>query len=92
MKTLDLFSKAVLAKDLGTLLLHAAVLFENKNTESFDCGYIEVIVNDLWHQFSMVRDVTIKVTFSGELIDDMRFSVYVKNNPLPLVELVMFEW
>lgn len=92
MKSENLFSKAVLAKDLGALLLHAAVLFENKNTESFDYHYIEVVINDLWHKFSMIRGVIVKVTSYGELVEGVLISIYVKNNPLPLIELVIFEW
>lgn len=85
MNTTDLFSKAVLIKELGMFLVQISFEYQMNNRTECDCLQLQAFIQDRWNQFSAISGVCVKVIPDCSQIEGYEIILHLENDPLVLV-------
>lgn len=87
MKTTELFSMAVLCKDLGIVLVHFVTIMQNECINNIDAGYLSTWLNANWESYSLIRNVEFYVIRDESQVEGYEIVMHLKNNPHVLMSV-----
>lgn len=85
----NLYSKAILTKDLGMVLLAVSFIFSERGKGSITVDELHRELAFCWASYSSISGVSLNVTNSGLNDGIWYIAVHVLGHPLPLLEFKM---
>lgn len=89
MNTHNLFSKAVLFRELGLILTHVSFELDQHNVEIVDVDRLKVLLQERWDKSSIVSGVEIHVVLTDTYRQIYVIGVHLKNDPMPLIDMAV---
>ena len=89
MNTHNLYSKAVLLRELGLILTHVSFELDQRNVEVIDQERLKCLLQERWDKSSIVSGVEVHVVLTDSYREIYVIGVHLQNDPLPLVDMAV---
>lgn len=81
MKTSDLFSMAVIVKDLGIVLVAVANSAENGCIFNINCINLQTVINEFWNRYSLISGLEFNVIPDCSQVEGYEIIVHRIDDP-----------
>lgn len=89
MNARNLFSKAVLLRELGLILTHVSFELDQNNVEIIDQERLKCLLQERWDKSSIVSGIEVHVVLTDSYREIYVIGVHLKDDPLPLVDMAV---
>lgn len=87
MRTQDLFSMAVIVKDLGNVMVAVMNSLQNACINEVDCIHFKTIINDYWERYSLIEGLEIDIVRDESQVEGYEILVHRIDDPHILVSV-----
>jgi hypothetical protein len=87
MKTCNLFSLAVICKDLGIIMVHLMNSLQSEGIYELDCNKLRELLVIYWQRNSLISGIDFYVVRDESQVEGYEIVLHLKDSPLVLMSV-----